>query len=451
METIPVQRAEATRIMHLGPGAFFRAHMADYSQKALAEDPSMGIAAVSMRSTAVVDALRERDCIYSLSELHADGLRTRPIGVIREAVALARDRERVMRLAVDPGLSIISMTVTEKGYSLDPATGALDLDQSDIRHDLANRDNPVTVAGLLTAILSARRHAGLDWPTVMSLDNLRGNGQLLKSAIIRFARKIDGELADAIERDLACPSSMVDRITPATTDADRQAIARQLGWMDHAAVVTEPFSQWVIEDRFDGARPAWDRHGALITGDVEPFENAKLRLVNAPHSSLAWLGLLRGHETVADSMADNTIRTFIEALLKEEMIPATAVPAGLDPHAHVDSVIERFANPAIRHRVAQIAMDSSQKIAQRLVPALEWHLREGRVPRLLCRAVAAWIAVWQRGLASPDPMTAELASRISARPQETARAFLGMRSIFGERIGADAAVQAAVCAEITRI
>ncbi|MCB2009150.1 MAG: mannitol dehydrogenase family protein [Geminicoccaceae bacterium] len=443
-----IRRATATRILHLGPGAFFRAHMAAYCEKALVQDRSFGIAAMSMRSTAIVDALAVQDCIYTLGEMHAHGLEVRPMGVIREALALSRDRVRCMEIALDPGLSVISMTVTEKGYALDPATGALDFDHADIRHDFDHPSEPVSVVGLLTAILAARREAGLAWPTVMSLDNLRHNGRLLKAALIAFAGRSNSDLATAIDNDLAAPASMVDRITPATGPADLDAVAARIGWRDRAAVLTEPFTQWVIEDRFASDRPAWERHGAILTNDVEPFENAKLRLINAPHSALAWIGLLRGRETVADAMADPVIRRFVETLLHEDLAPVTDAPEGLDKGEYTASVTGRFANPAIRHRLAQIATDSSQKIAQRLVPVLEAHRARGRVPPHVCRAIAAWIMLWQKGLAPADPMGDELAASVRADPRDTADAFLAIRSVFGECAGRDPDIRSTVHAAL---
>ncbi|MEZ5825514.1 MAG: mannitol dehydrogenase family protein [Geminicoccaceae bacterium] len=446
-----VLRPEATRILHLGPGAFFRAHMAACTQETLSDDPSFGIAVVSLRSHATVDALGASDGLYTLGILQGGGMQVRRMGAIREALALARDRERVMEIACSRELSILSMTVTEKGYALDPATGRLDFDHADIRHDLDHPDEPRSVVGLIVAILRQRSLSGLDWPTVMSLDNLRENGRLLRAALVAFAGQNDPALAARMEQQLAAPCSMVDRITPAASENDLAAIAEKTGFADPAAVVCEPFSQWVIEDQFAGARPCWERHGAILTDDVAPYENAKLRLINAPHSALAWMGLLRGHETVAASMADPVIGAFVGKLLRDELAPVTDVPGGFDKNDHIDAVIERFANPAIRHKVAQICTDSSQKIAQRLVPALRRHLDEGRLPQLVCRAIAAWIMVWQRSLASADPMAAELAAAVCGDVQETARAFLALRPVFGDVVGTDPRVLSAVGDELEQL
>ena len=304
-------------------------------------------------------------------------------------MAPERPAELVARMA-GPECRIVSLTITEKGYCHDPATGRLDPDHPDIGHDLAHPDTPRSAVGFITAALRTRRAAGLPPFTVLCCDNLPRNGRLVAGLVADFAALRGDGLSGWIEAHGAFPSTMVDRIVPAATPDDLAAAAAATGLADAAPVSHERFRQWVIEDRFAGPRPAWERTGAQLVADVAPFEHMKLRLLNGAHSALAYLGYLAGHETVADVVADPAFRRYAGALW-QEIIPVVPPPPGVDLHGYTAELLARFANPAIRHRTWQIAMDGSQKLPQRLLSTVRERLARGLPIPSLALAVAAWI------------------------------------------------------------
>ncbi len=324
----------ATGIVHLGVGAFQRAHQAMYTEAALnAGDMRWGIVGASLRSPAVRDQLKPQDGLYTLAVRGAEGERLQVIGAIKDVLVAPEDPEALLRALCDPAVKIVTLTVTEKGYCYDPATTALDESHPDIVHDLANRSRPRTAPGLLVEALRRRREAKDHSFTVLCCDNLPHNGRTVATIVTRFAALCDRELAGYIANEVAFPSTMVDRITPATTPRIAPRFRGALGVDDAAPVVTEPFSQWVIEDRFPEGRPDWSIAGAEFVTDVAPYENMKLRLLNGSHSTLAYLGYLAGYETVADTMKDANYRRLAEGVM-DDAATTLKMPPGADVAAY---------------------------------------------------------------------------------------------------------------------
>jgi fructuronate reductase len=426
-------------IVHLGLGAFHRAHQAVYTEDVLNQSAGpWGICGVSLRNAGVRDRLRLQDGLYTVAERDRSGERLRVVGCIREILVAPEGPAAVMRRIADPEVAIVTLTVTEKGYCHDPATATLDPENADVRHDLDQPGTPRSTLGVLVGGLDLRRRAGLSGPTVLSCDNLPSNGRLLRRVALAFAALRDDALARWLETAVAFPCSMVDRIVPATMADDTARIAAQLGVHDAAAVVCEPFRQWVIEDAFAGPRPAWERAGAELVANVAPYEEMKLRLLNGSHSALAYLGYLAGYAHVFEVMQRPEFVTFVRCLMAE-VAPTLDVRADLD--AYRARLLERFANPALAHRTAQIAMDGSQKLPQRLLGPIRDRLRGDRPIRCLCLAVAAWMryaaGTDERGrpIAVADPLAERfqvLAKGAGADPDALARGFLGLREVFGD-------------------
>ncbi len=415
-----------TGIVHLGLGAFARAHLAAYTDPLLGADPRWGIAGVNLRRHDTETALAPQDGLYTLAERDgADGDWTERLAVIGALTGVATGVEVALGLLTRPEIRIASLTVTEKAYCRHAAGGALDEDDADIRHDLAMPHTPRSVPGILVEALARRRGAGLPPFTVLCCDNLPSNGSSVRKVVTRLGCLRDPSLGGFIADSVAFPETMVDRIVPATTDADREHIDRALGLTDAWPVLCEGFRQWVIEDRFPHGRPAWEETGAELVADVGPYETMKLRLLNGAHSSIAYLGQLAGWETVADAIAQPAVAAHIAALMVESAT-TLLLPAGVDATRYARSLLARFANPALRHRTAQIAMDGSQKLPQRLfAPALE-RLATGRAAPRLALGVAAWLR-FVRGIADDgaqlpldDPHARNLRAAATAAPNARA-------------------------------
>ncbi|RWD72113.1 mannitol dehydrogenase family protein [Mesorhizobium sp.] len=389
-------------IVHLGVGAFHRAHQAAYVDACLADGESdWGIVGVSLRSPDTRDALKPQDGLYTLAIRDSAGEQLQVIGSIQSLLVAPEDPGAVLAALTDPRIRIVTLTITEKAY-LRAADGSLDSAHPDIVHDLANPGSPKTAHGFLAESLARRSIAGTPPFTVLCCDNLPANGATLHRLLIEFAKLRDADLERHVADEVAFPSSMVDRIVPATTDADRTRIGQQLGVEDAWPVMTEPFRQWVIEDRFPAGRPAWERFGVTMVEDVGPFEDMKLRLLNGAHSGIAYLGLLSGHATVDRAFADPSIRQFVDRLWAEA-IPTLPQDAGLDTTAYTAELAARFSNTALAHRTAQIANDGSQKLPQRIVASALARLEAGLLPEHLSLVVAAWIAACAaRGGALPE-------------------------------------------------
>ena len=413
-------------IVHLGIGAFHRAHQAVYTEDA---GDGWGICGVSQRSPDVIDRLAPQDGLYAVLVRAPDTEQVRVIGAVRELRFAGADPAAVLARIADPAVRVVSLTVTEKGYRHDPATGRLRLRDPEIVADIAGRP-PRTVIGQLVRGLAARTAP----VTVLCCDNLPSNGATVRGLVEEFR----AAAAARIGCEVTFPATMVDRITPATTPADLDTVERLLGVRDLGAVVTEPFSQWVIEDSFAAGRPAWDKGGAIFTGDVAPYESMKLRLLNGAHSMLAYLGALAGYELVSDAI--EPLGGVLGRLMDEDVTPTLAVPGGFDITAYKASLLERFRNPALRHRTVQIAMDGSQKLPQRLLGTVRDRLAAGAEPRWAALAVAAWMRyVWAGAtddgapLPLDDPLRGRLRSAVAGRtdPRAVARALFAVEEVFG--------------------
>lgn len=424
-------------IVHLGLGAFFRAHAAIYideTPEAAAGD--WGITGVSLRHPDQRDKLQPQNWAYNAVEL-AETQTARQISALTDVLVAKENPDAVLARLVEPDTRLVTLTVTEKGYCHEPSTGKLNEDHPDIHHDLTK--GPVSAPGYLVHGLAARKAAGLPPFTIVSLDNLPANGRVLQEVTTQLAALKDPVLADWITQNCAFPSSMVDRIVPATTDADIALIEKLTGYHDAAPVMHEPFRQWVLEDNFCGPRPDLAAVGVEIVKDVAPYEHMKLRLLNGAHSSLAYIGLQAGFETVAQASADPDMRNFTAGLW-DEAIEVLTPPSGADPHAYTRALQARFENPGIRHLLRQIAMDGSQKLPQRLIATLmERRRRELPSPHLL-RALAAWIVHAASGAAN-DPMKDRFA-RITGDAPVLARGYLALSEVFPAELATDDQVTA---------
>jgi fructuronate reductase len=390
--------AQDVGIVHFGIGAFHRAHQAWYTDLAMdAGERDWAICGVSLRSAQVAEQLNPQDGLHTLTE-RAEGTATRLIGSVREVLVAGSDREAIIARIAAPDYRIVSFTVTEKGYAR-AADGTLDFALAE-----------ASFYPLLSEALARRMASGVPGVTILCCDNLPDNGRTLSRLFGQWLKARAPDLAGWVERECTCPGTMIDRIVPATTAADLDALEARIGLRDEGAVFTEPFSQWVIEDRFAGARPAWDKVGVQLVSDVASYETAKLRMLNGAHSALAYVGLERGHDYVHQAVADPELRVLAERLMRQEAATSFVSAPGQDLAAYADALIDRFTNPALNHRLIQIAMDGSQKIPQRWLETLAAHQRRGaRCPAIL-EALAAWLR-HVRGDARPvdDPMAGQLA------------------------------------------
>jgi fructuronate reductase len=444
-------RALTTGIVHIGVGAFHRAHQAFYLEPLLARDPSWGTLGISLRHADTRDALEPQDWLYTLAERDADGERFSVIATLTGVLVAPEDAHGVVARLADPAVRIVTITVTEKGYYRNAASGTLEADDPAIRRDLAAPDMPATLPGLVVAALKLRRREGIPPFTVLPCDNLPSNGAATRQVLTEYAGLLDPALSRFIEREVAYPASVLDRIVPATTGTDRIHISERLGIEDAWPVVAERFSQWVIEDRFPLGRPAWEQTGATLVGDVAPYAAMKLRLLNGSHSTIAYLGQLAGWRTVADAMAEPALVAHIEALMRE-MATTLLLAPGMDVAAYRKALLARFANPALRHLTEQIAMDGSQKMPQRLfAPALD-RLAAGQSARRIALGVAAWLRYLQgraengETLRVADPLADWLtaAARAAGDHASLVEAIFAMRDVVPPALAAAADFRAEV-------
>lgn len=454
---LPYDRSAVTPgIVHLGVGAFCRAHLAVYIDDVLGTDPSWGILGASLRRPDTRQALAPQDFLYTLAVRSGSGTSTRVIGSILDILDATTRRDELIAAMADPRIRIVSLTVTEKGYCHDPATGALDPNHPDVLHDLAHPSAPISAPGLIVRALEMRRGAGIAPFAVLSCDNLPANGETTARVVTALAALRDPSLAKWIAREVAFPSTMVDRIVPATTDDDRRLVLEATGVRDAWPVVAEPFSQWVIEDRFPHGRPALEAVGAELVADVRPFELMKLRMLNGSHSTLAYLGYLAGHEFVSQAIADPDFRILIHGFMTNEVM--STLPAGMgDLGAYRNALLERFANPALRHRTWQIAMDGSQKLPQRLLGTIRDRLAAGLPIDRAALGVAAWMryvtGVDEQGNAIDvrDPLAAQLqtiCASTDGSPRQLSDGLLQVRDVFGDELPANEDFRSAVDANL---
>ena len=452
----PLPTRLGTGILHLGPGAFHRAHQAAFTQDAIAASGGdWGIEVVAMRDATIVTALERQGGRYTLIERAPQGPVLRDMTVIRRTHALPGNVAAVAARLADPAIHIVTLTVTEKGYGADVGRRCLNRDDPTVAQDLATPDAlPRSLTGLLRLGLSLRRAAGLGGFTVMSCDNLPDNGNVLRAITLEMAQAGDPDLAAWIDATCAFPNAMVDRITPAATD-DTRALAGG----DPAAIETEPFRQWVIQNQFAGPHPDWAAAGALIVPDVRPFETMKLRMLNGAHSYLAYTGALLGLECVRDVMADPLLARAVRWHMDSVARSLDPIP-GFDTSDYADALIARFANPAIAHRCLQIAMDGSQKLPQRLLaPAIDLMSR-GQPFDSCAMAVAVWLQFLsgrsESGQALPlqDPLADRLRAVVQGAGPDAAALVRGVAPVLGataERLWAMPGWQDAVAVRLDAI
>ncbi|MGK5682073.1 mannitol dehydrogenase family protein [Actinoplanes sp. URMC 104] len=448
--------APAPGIVHLGLGAFHRAHQAVFTEDAMAAaGGDWGIVGVAPRSPQVVEAMRAQDGLFSVTTLGPSGSSTRVIGSSAGQLLAAADPDAVVTLLGDPAIRVVTLTVTEKAYRLDPATGRLLLDD-ELRADLETDRPPRTVPGLLIRGLIARRRADAGPIALVSCDNLPANGHRMRGLVETLATAC--AVSDWVRANVTFPGTMVDRIVPASTDETLAVAAKALGVRDAAAVCGEPYLAWVIEDDFPGGRPAWEQAGAVMTGDPRPWELLKVRTLNGVHSAIAYLGAVAGRETIAAALDLPGLRPAVQRLITEDVAPSLVPPAGVDALAYGDEVLARFANPAMGHRTVQVAMDGTQKLPQRILHTIEDRRAAGAVPRWAGLAVAGWMRFVQ-GVADdgrPLPLNDPLADRIRARlaaapatPDGVVDALLGLDTVFSPALAADAELRAVLVEWLT--
>ncbi|MEN5113813.1 mannitol dehydrogenase family protein [Brevundimonas diminuta] len=430
--------AARTGVVHLGIGAFHRAHQAVVFDDALKSgDLRWGVLGASLRSPGVRDQLNPQDGLYTLVVRDGEREDLRVIGACRSVMVGPEDPAALVAAMADADVHIVTLTVTEKGYRLDPASGELLVEDPDVAADIADIERPRTAPGFIVAALRARRAAGLGPFTVISCDNLPHNGRRIRAGVLAMARAVDPSLAEWIAAEGAFPQTMIDRIVPATTAEDVVRLTARLGVEDQGMVKAEPFTQWVIEDRFAGERPDFAALGVQLTDAVEPWEDAKLRLLNGAHSAVAYLGALSGHEHVHEAVAVPAFRAYVEALWDEAQTTLNP-PPGLDVAAYRAELMARFSNSALMHRTRQIAMDGSQKLPQRLLAGASERLAADQGIEAMALGVAAWMR-WQEGVTEQgetvvvdDPLASRTAELIEASETDEAqvRALLGLSAVF---------------------
>ncbi|AFJ46445.1 mannitol dehydrogenase family protein [Shimwellia blattae] len=432
-----------SRIVHFGFGAFHRAHQALLTDRVLNQHGGdWGICEISLFSGAgLMTALRAQDHRYTVLEKGPEGNQAIIVGAVNECCSATLDgMDTVLEKFCEPQVAIVSLTITEKGYCIDPASGHLDLSNSRIQHDLAAPHEPHSAPGILIEALHRRRERGLSPFTVLSCDNIPENGHVVRQAVLEMAKMRDPQLADWIAQHVTFPSTMVDRIVPAATPESLAEITASLGVEDPCAISCEPFIQWVVEDNFVAGRPRWESAGVQMVDDVLPWERMKLRMLNGSHSFLAYLGYLGGYRHIADCMADPHYRRAVRRLMLEEQA-ATLVMPGEDLTRYADTLLARFANPALQHRTWQIAMDGSQKLPQRMLESVQWHLEHKSDWSCLALGIAGWMryvsGTDDQGAAIDirDPLAGQISAIVaSTTEQQRVQGLLGLSAIFGQQL-----------------
>jgi fructuronate reductase len=451
-------------MVHLGIGAFHRAHQAVFTEDASLGSGSdgWGIVGVTQRSAAVRDQLLPQDGLYTLLERGEGAAPPRVVGAVCHVLSGRDNPAAVVRLLGDPAVQVVTLTVTEKGYRR-AADGDLDLDDPAVASDVAGA-GPSTAVGQLARGLQARQRRGGEPISVVSCDNLADNGAVLSRLVHSFAAALpaveSAALVPYLETSVRFPSTMVDRIVPATTDADRATVRSLLGVDDAGVVVAEPFRQWVVTDDFAGPRPAWELAGAVLTDDVSPWEAAKLRLLNASHSLLAYLGALRGYVTIAEAVVDDDLAAAAHDLMHYDALPTLVPPPGLDLDAYCAEVLRRFANPALGYTTAQVAMDGSHKLLARVLGTIRDRLGAGALPESASLVVAGWMTYVARategagGLSLDDPLAEVLRARVAGNggaPDRLVEALLGMREVFGDDLPEYANLRSLLIEQVRRL
>jgi mannitol 2-dehydrogenase len=432
----------ATGVVHFGVGGFHRAHQAMYHDRLMNDGKALdwGICGVGVMPAdrRMKEALDAQDGLYTLVVKHPDGTyEPRVIGAITEYMFAPDDPEAVIEKLASAATRIVSLTVTEGGYNIDDVTGGFDAANPDVVHDLEPGTTPRTTFGLITEALSRRRERGLPAFTIMSCDNLPGNGHRSQQAFTAFARLRDPELGAWVKREVSFPNSMVDRITPVTTDADRAEMRERFGIDDKWPVVCEPFTQWVLEDAFSLGRPPYEDADVHVVDDVEPYELMKLRLLNAGHQALGYLAYLAGHRLVHEAAQDPLFRAFVLGYMDDEATPTLPPAPGVDLDEYKHTLIERFSNPEVRDTIARLCAESSDRIPKFLLPVVRRQLETGGEIKHCAAAVAGWAryaeGVDERGepIEVVDPLKDHLVE-LARRQREEPNAFIANRNLFGD-------------------
>jgi len=428
-------------ILHIGVGNFHRAHQAVYLDDLFnaGKDLDWAILGAGVRAgdRAMRQALEAQDWLTTVVELEPGANRARVTGAMTGFVPIGDDASAIVDALDDPGLRIVALTITEGGYCIDPATGAFNPDHPDIRHDAQHLDRPRGVFGVLAAALRRRRERGIAPFTVMSCDNIPGNGHVAQDAVAGLAALVDPGLADFVRAEVAFPNSMVDRITPVTTDRERALLAERFGIQDNWPVFCEPFRQWVLEDHFPSGRPTLEEVGVTFTPNVAAYELMKIRILNGGHAAIAYPARLLGIHFVHDAMRDPLIRGFLDRLETEEIIPCVPPVPGVDLRAYYELIANRFANPEIGDTIPRLAFDGSNRQPKFILPSTRDRLKAGAP----VTGLALVSALWCRYCAGTDdagaPLTVEddNADRLvpaAQRAKDDPAAFLALRDIFGD-------------------
>ncbi len=444
-------RANVTNgIVHIGVGGFHRSHQALYIDRYLEQqsdlqqsaspqpDCSWGICGVGLLKydEKMRDALQSQDCLYTLVERSSEKDTARVIGSITDYLFAPEETPAVIDRLADATCRIVTLTITEGGYYVIEGTGEFDADHPNIQHDLQQPDQPISVYGFLSAALNQRRQKGLSPFTVLSCDNIQGNGNLARKMLTAFAKLQDLELGQWIDQNVAFPNSMVDRITPATTPGDIQMVSDQFAIADAWPVVAEPFIQWVVEDKFCAGRPEWESVGVQMTDDVHPYEMMKLRLLNASHSLLGYLGSLLGYTYTSEAMGDDLIRQAIERLM-DEVTPTLLTLPDVDLGDYKRTLIERFSNPKVRDQLSRLCLNGSDKLPKFVLGSLRERLEQGGSIDYLSFTIAAWCRYLngkdEQGQSLPidDPMAATLIEKAQSGGSDPIP-LLSLTEIFGE-------------------
>ncbi len=440
-----------TGIVHIGLGAFHRAHQALYTHETIAATGEFhwGICAASINSNPpLVQELQAQDNAYTVTEMNPDGSRTVKLATaLIRSLAAKDDRRPLLGIMSAETTRIVSLTITEKGYCLNPATGELMVDNALIAHDLENTRNPKTALGLIVAALGQRKAKGMLPFTVLSCDNVPDNGKRARAAVIQMAEAMDADLAAWIREEVAFPCTMVDRIVPAMTEESFADVQSDLGVEDKGAIVTEAYRQWVIEDHFTMGRPEWDKvDGAMFVSDVQPYEEMKLRMLNGSHSILAYLGYLAGYETIDACMQDEQFVKVTRHYMNNEAAVTLEMPEPTDFASYAEKLIERFTNPGLKHRTWQIAMDGSQKVPQRWLNAARTLLAEEKAFTAIALGIGGWMhyvsGTDEQGNAIDvrDPMAEQLkavAIEHQGKPAQLVKAFLSLDTVFDQSLAAN--------------
>ena len=390
-------------IVHVGVGGFFRSHEAYYTDQLMktGDASEWGICGVGLREAdrKMAAVLRKQDFLYTLIVKHPGGkIENRVIGSLVDFILGCDDPNAVIDRMASPETRIVSLTITEGGYNVNPDTGEFDFSNADALHDVENPSKPKLVFGYLTAALRIRRDNGLPGFTVQSCDNIQHNGNLTRKMLLGFARRQDPELARWIEKEVCFPNAMVDRITPVTTESDIKYLDDEFGLQDEWPVTCEPFCQWVVEDSFSNGRPQWEQAGAQFVPDVTPYETMKLRLLNAGHSVLGILGSIYGHKTIDECVSDNLFADYLRNFMDLEATPTLDAVAGIDLDAYKDSLIERFGNPNIKDNLARICLESSSKLPVFLIPTITANLQSSGSIRYAALVIATWCIYSDKGV-----------------------------------------------------